>query len=60
MLVRGAGQSWVYFASLLHAAAGAKQDLWLSGEVNPQDILDCQKQVAFSFIPALLPSERAE
>lgn len=32
MLVWGAGQSWVYFASLLHAAAGAKQDA--SGSVR--------------------------
>lgn len=34
--------------------------LWFSGEVKPQDILDCQKQVMFSFTPALLPIERAE
>lgn len=32
---------------------------WLSKEVNAQDILDCQKQVMFSFAPALFPIERA-
>lgn len=54
----GTGQSWVYFASLLHAAAGAKQDTVCVQ--NPQDILDRQKQVMFSFTPALLPTERTE
>lgn len=41
------------------AAAGAKQDA-ACGEVNPQDILDYQKQEMFSFTSALLPMERTE
>lgn len=32
----------------------------LGGEVKLQDMLDCHKQMVFSFAPALLPTERTE
>lgn len=38
----------------------AGQCLCLGGEGKPQDMLDCHKQVVFSFAPALLPVERTE